>query len=66
MEIILYSTGCPRCNVLKKKLESKGVQYDECNDITLMRKLGIEQVPVLVIENNQMDYIEAVQWVNKQ
>lgn len=26
MAITLYSTGCPKCKVLKKKLEEKGIK----------------------------------------
>ena len=29
MKIILYSTGCPKCKVLKHKLEEKGISLDD-------------------------------------
>ena len=35
MSVILYSTNCPRCNVLKKKLEEKKVEFDISNDVDL-------------------------------
>ena len=35
-KIILYSTGCPSCNVLKKKLAAKGIQFEENNDQELI------------------------------
>lgn len=63
---ILYSTGCPKCEVLKKKLSEKGVQYTENNSVDEMLKLGIEAVPVLKVNDRLLDFKEAVDWVNKQ
>ena len=63
---ILYSTGCPKCEVLKKKLAEKGVQYTENNSVDEMLKLGIAAVPVLNVDNRILDFKEAVDWVNKQ
>lgn len=63
---ILYSTGCPKCEVLKKKLAGKGVQYTENNSVDEMLKLGIEAVPVLKVNDRLLDFKEAVDWVNKQ
>lgn len=63
---ILYSTGCPKCEVLKKKLAEKGVQYTENNSVDEMLKLGMEAVPVLKVNDRLLDFKEAVDWVNKQ
>ncbi len=63
---ILYSTGCPKCEVLKKKLAEKGVQYTENNSVDEMLTLGIEAVPVLNVNDRLLDFKEAVDWVNKQ
>lgn len=63
---ILYSTGCPKCEVLKKKLAEKGVQYTENNSVDEMLKLGIEAVPVLKVNDRLLNFKEAVDWVNKQ
>ena len=29
MMVTLYSTGCPRCTVLEKKLEQKKIEYSK-------------------------------------
>ena len=63
---ILYSTGCPKCEVLKKKLAEKGVQYTENNSVDEMLKLGIEAIPVLKVNDRLLDFKEAIDWVNKQ
>ena len=49
MSIILYSTGCPKCKVLKSKLEEKNIEFVENNSVEEMTGLGITQVPVLFV-----------------
>lgn len=66
MEVILYSTGCPKCNVLKKKLNDKNINFTENNDIDIMTSLGIEQVPVLSVDGELMDFSQANTWVNER
>lgn len=66
MKIILYSTGCPRCEVLKKKLAEKSVNYTEVTSVEDMLALGIKEVPVLSVNETLMNFKEAVDWVNKQ
>lgn len=66
MEITLYSTGCPKCKVLKKKLEEKGIKYTENNSVDEMLSLGISQVPVLSVNNELLDFSTANNWVNQQ
>lgn len=63
--IILYSTGCPKCNVLKKKLDAAGIDYTEENNIKIMEELGIDAVPVLKVDNKMLSYIEAVNYINE-
>lgn len=65
-KIILYSTGCPSCNVLKKKLTAKGIQFEENNDQELMRSMNFIRVPVLDVDGNQMDFAAANKWINEQ
>ena len=66
MNIILYTTHCPRCTVLTRKLNAKGIQYIECNDIEQMKNKGIDQVPVLEIDGQLLNFSEANAWVNEQ
>lgn len=65
MDIILYSTGCPKCNVLKKKLADKNIQYTENNDVDTMVSLGIDQVPVLSVDGKLLQFSEANNWINE-
>lgn len=64
--IILYSTGCPKCNVLKTKLKQKNIPYEEITNVEEMQRLGITNVPVLKISDTEMlSFVEANQYINK-
>ena len=64
--IVLFSTGCPKCSILKKKLEQKGIVYQENNSVEEMLGLGITQVPVLKNGSRLLEFADANDWVNKQ
>ena len=65
MSIILYTTGCPKCRILKKKLEEKNIEYEICNDIDAMLEKGFVTAPVLEVNSEVMDFKTAVDFVNK-
>lgn len=62
--IVLYSNDCPRCKILKAKLDQKGVEYQIVNDVALMISMGMSMMPVLEVEGVRYEYGEAVKWVN--
>lgn len=63
-ELILYSTGCPRCKQLEKKLKEKGIEYTEVTDVDKMIEIGLVEVPVLEVNGEKLDYQRALHWVN--
>lgn len=65
-KIVLYSTGCPRCTVLKSKLNSKHIAFDEVNDVDQMEQIGISTVPWLSVNGELLEFADAVRWVNMQ
>lgn len=64
MNIVLYSTHCPMCNVLSKKLDQKKISYEEINDINKMRQKGFLSAPMLEVDGELMDFKRAVDWLN--
>lgn len=66
MNVILYSTGCPRCEVLKSKLASKNIEYKEVTDEEYMLSIGLDEMPVLEVDGNRMNFGEANKWINEQ
>lgn len=65
-KIILFSTGCPQCNVLKKKLMSKGIEFVENTDKEQMLSMNFTRVPILEVDGKQMDFSAANKWINEQ
>lgn len=67
MKILLYSTGCPKCNILKQKMNMKNISYEEISDLKTLQDLGLQTVPYLQIDNEQlMNFLEANEWINRQ
>jgi len=67
--VTLYSTGCPRCKVLKAKLEQKGIEYKVIDSEEIMRELGMTEVPMLVTDDEipfVLNFQQAIGWVNRQ
>ena len=66
--ITIYTTHCPRCEILKKKLEQKKITwYNEIDSIEIMREMGIKQVPMMSINDGElMNFSQAVKWINSQ
>ncbi len=64
--VILYSTNCPKCQVLKKKLDSKSIQYTVETSVDTMLSLGITQVPVLSVDGGLLSFTQANEWINAQ
>lgn len=64
MGVILYSTHCPKCNVLEKKLKQKNISYEEVNDIEIMKEKGYLTVPIIEVDGISMDFKTASDWIN--
>ena len=64
--VVIYTQDlCPKCKVLKKKLDSKNIEYVECDDVNTLISKNIDLTPVLEIDGNMMNYSEAINWVNE-
>ena len=66
MNIVLYTTHCPKCMVLEKKLKSKNIEYSFVDDVNLMISKGFETTPMLEVDGEIMDFKNANEWINKQ
>lgn len=66
MKVILFSTNCPKCKILKLKLQQKGIHYEENNDVELMLQKGFVSVPKLEVNGVVYDFKEAVEWIGAQ
>lgn len=60
MKTIIYSTGCPKCELLKKLLESNNIDFLEFTDVDEMIKQGFDEVPMLKCDDRIFNYAQAV------
>lgn len=62
--ITLYTTHCPKCKVIEKKLAQKDIQYVEVSDIEKMTQLGFRSAPILEVDGRIYNFKEANNWIN--
>lgn len=63
--IILYSTHCPKCKILTKKLTEKNIEYIEFTDVDKMIEMGFSVMPMLEVDGVIMDFGTANKWINE-
>ena len=63
MDIVLYSTHCPKCNMIETKLKQKHINYTVNTNVDEMKQLGFHSMPVLKIDNQYLDFHRAYKWV---
>jgi glutaredoxin len=66
MITIFTTETCPKCRILKKKLEDKGLEYTEVTDEEKLRQMDILSVPVMTVDGERMDFAEAIKYVNER
>lgn len=65
--VTLYTTHCPKCIILEKKLQDKNIEYQVCDDIDLMLSKGMQEAPYLEVEEKElMNFTKAIKWVNEK
>lgn len=64
--IILFSTeSCPRCAVLRAKLQKKNIPFEETHNLEEIIALGFRQAPILKInEDTYFDLKQANDYIN--
>ena len=62
--MIIYSSDCPKCIVLKKKLEQKNITFTECNDFQKLLDANIKTLPVLEVDDKLLTFNDAINYVD--
>ncbi len=64
--IEVYSTEyCPRCKMLKERLNSKNIEFKENQNEEEMANLGFTTIPILKTEDGELlDFGKAIAWIN--
>lgn len=61
----LYTTHCPQCEVLYKKLNLADIQVEIIEDISELVSKGFKSAPVLEVDGNFMNFKQAVDWIRE-
>lgn len=68
-KITLYSTNCPKCKVITKKLQQKGIEFTEIDckaDLTyieMLRGKGFSSMPIMQVGEEFLDFMTANRWI---
>lgn len=63
--ITLYSTNCPKCNVLETKLKNANINFNISNDLGNLIKQGFREAPILEVDNKYLKFSEAIKWIQE-
>lgn len=66
MNIVLYSTKCPKCKVLETKLKQGNIEFKEINNVEVMVQKGFKSAPLLEVDGVVYNFKEAVEWIKEQ
>lgn len=64
--IKMYTTGCPKCIVLEKKLNQKNIDFEKITDFDKKELIakGFMSMPILVVDDEYLDFSRAINYVN--
>ena len=60
----LFTTHCPKCMVLEKKLKAANVDFEVVEGAEAIAEKGYSEAPLLEVDGEIKTFTEAVQWVN--
>lgn len=62
--IKLYTNHCRKCEILTAKLNEKNISFEIEDDTEKLQALGFDFMPVLEVDGKQLEYGDAVKYVN--
>ena len=62
---IFTTETCPKCTILKKKLDDAGIEYT-IGDNKEILDAGYTGVPILKVNEEFLNFRKAVEWVNEK
>lgn len=66
-DVLVYTKeGCPRCNLLKKRLMDNNILFNICDDEQVIVDKGYDLLPVMVVDGKEYDYAHAMQWLSER
>ena len=71
-DVTIYSTGCPKCRVIEKKLKQAGVNFfivdckEDPSAIDMLVEKGFRQMPVLQVKEEYLNFMQANKWIGEK
>lgn len=62
--VTLYTTHCPKCIILEKKLQERNIEYQVCDNVDLMLERGFAEAPMLEIDGEIFNFGESIKKLN--
>lgn len=64
--IKLYSSNCPKCNILEKKLNQENIKFEKITDFDTdeMLRNGFTSLPMMNIDGVWYDFKESINYIN--
>ena len=66
MITIFTTSHCPRCQLLKMKLDQLNIPYEVFDDEYKMLDMGIQSVPMMSVDGKLMDFADALKYLNER
>ena len=65
----MYTTHCPKCNVMERKLKEANIEFEEIDDnakvLEVATSLGFTMAPLLEVDGSVMDFKDGIEWIRK-
>jgi glutaredoxin len=69
MTVKMYTTHCPKCNVMERKLKEANIEFEEIDDnakvLEVATSLGFTMAPLLEVDGRVMDFKDGIEWIRK-
>jgi hypothetical protein len=62
--IKLYTNHCRKCEILTAKLKEKNISFEVEDNEETLTAMGFDFMPVLEVDGNRFNYLDAVNYVN--
>jgi len=63
--VVLYSNHCPKCDIVKAKLDAKNVKYEYVDDLNVLADKDYDPLPVIEVDGVIMkSMIEINDFIN--
>lgn len=64
--LLVYSNGCPKCNILTKQLRDKEIKYVIRKDFDKIVQAGLTSLPVVELEDGTLhDFDSTINYIQR-